>query len=374
MGDSSLNQDRIGVREHVEARAEAPFRSKNIRRGVLYFVILTIAGLAALFYITHTPQTLEALHHLEARFFFIAMALSIVDLSLGTWRYHILVRKLKPGVTPWVCFRANLANIFMGAITPSQTGGGPAQLYIFYRAGISLANGVFVGVVNFTFTLGLLLVGATFSLIVVREYFSQGMIRHLIQYGFFAFVGLFLFFFFALWRPDLLSRSVNKMAELIARAHQRWGERILHISRRFIAELDNYRASCTHFFRNEPLLLLKAFGLTILLYMNKFTLAYFLMRALGVAGAYFHMIAIQTLLLFVLFFAPTPGASGIAEPCIAALMSSLMPNYLLPIFALLHRFFLVYLPAAFGSYVVLAELKSQTGSRVREETFDPLIT
>jgi uncharacterized protein (TIRG00374 family) len=367
-----LIQDQSGSGERTEAQVETPFRAKNIRRGAIYFMILTVVGLAVLFFITRTPQTLEALRHLDARFISIAIVLSVVDMGLSTWRYHILVRKIKPGVTPWLCLRANLANIFMGAVTPSQTGGGPAQLYIFYRAGISLANGVFVGVVNFTFSLGLLLVAASFSLIVIREHFSQGMIHYLLQYGFLAFAGLFVFFFLALWRPDLLSRAVNALAKLMARVHQSWGKRILRLRGRVIVELDNYRASCTHFFRNEPWLLLSAFGLTILLYLNKFTLAYFLMRGLGVTGDYLHMIAIQTLILFVLFFAPTPGASGIAELSIAALMSSLMPNYLLPIFTLLHRFFLIYLPAAFGSYIVLAELRSQTRSRIRERSYDTL--
>lgn len=357
-------QGQSGVGEHTDAEVKAPFRARNIRRGALYFLILTVAGLAVLFYITNTPQTLEALRHLDVRFLIVVVALSAADLGLGTWRYHILVRKIKPGVTPWLCLRANLANIFMGAVTPLQTGGGPAQLYIFYRAGISLANGVFVGVVNFTFTLGLMLVAATFSLIIIHEHFPQGIILYLTQYGFIAFAGVFAFCFFALWRPDLLGRAVSAMAKLMARARQSWGKRILRLNLRIVAEVDNYRASCTHFFRNEPLLLLNAFGLSILLYLNKFTLAYFLMRGLGVAGNYVHMIAIQTLILFVLFFAPTPGASGIAELSIAALMSSLMPNYLLPVFTLLHRFFLVYLPAAFGSYIVLAELKSQIRSRI----------
>jgi uncharacterized protein (TIRG00374 family) len=103
------------------------------------------------------------------------------------------------------------------------------------------------------------------------------------------------------------------------------------------------------------------------MYLTKFTLAYFLMRGVGVAGGYINMLAIQTLIMLILYFAPTPGGSGIAELSIAALMSTLMPGYLLPIFTLLYRFFLLYLPALLGVFVILAELRAQDRESVLKE-------
>jgi uncharacterized protein (TIRG00374 family) len=261
----------------------------------------------------------------------------------------------------------NLANVFGGAITPSQTGGAPAQLYIFYRAGVALAKAMFVLVVNFAFTLIFFLIAGFFALLFLREHLSQGLIRYFVQYGFLAFLGFFVFFCLALGRPDLLSRGVRAMAKLLARAHRTWGLRIFQLNRRIRARLDSYRASRTHFLRHEKLVLLSAFGLTILMYLTKFTLGYFLMRGVGVAGGYMNMLAIQTLIMLILYFAPTPGGSGIAELSIAALMSTLMPGYLLPIFTLLYRFFLLYLPALLGVFVILAELRAQDRESVLKE-------
>jgi uncharacterized membrane protein YbhN (UPF0104 family) len=68
--------------------------------------------------------------------------------------------------------------------------------------------------------------------------------------------------------------------------------------------------------------------------------------------------AILALLRFILYFAPTPGGSGIAEITIAVLMSTIMPLYLLPIYIILYRAFHLFLPASFGAYVLLAELRA----------------
>ena len=62
-------------------------------------------------------------------------------------------------------------------------------------------------------------------------------------------------------------------------------------------------------------------------------------------------------LQFVLYFAPSPGGSGIAEFSIAVLMASILAADLIPVFTLLHRIFLLFLPAVIGSFVVLRELK-----------------
>lgn len=182
--------------EHTNIGTEKVFSKKKIYKGLTYFVIFTITGLAIIFFYTNTPQTMKSLRYLKAHFICIAIVLSFLDMWLGAMRYHIFVRKIKPGTTPWLCFRANLANIFIGAVTPSQSGGGPAQLYIFYRGGIPLTVAVSLSVITFICTLGFFLVAASFSLIIVHEQFSQQAILYLVKYGFIAFTGFFVFFIF----------------------------------------------------------------------------------------------------------------------------------------------------------------------------------
>ena len=55
--------------------------------------------------------------------------------------------------------------------------------------------------------------------------------------------------------------------------------------------------------------------------------------------------------MFLLYFAPTPGASGIGEVLSAAVMSSYVPRELTPIYILIWRLILTYFTLGFGFFV-----------------------
>ena len=63
------------------------------------------------------------------------------------------------------------------------------------------------------------------------------------------------------------------------------------------------------------------------------------------------ILLVQTLVMFLLYFAPTPGASGVGEVLSAAVMSSYVPRELTPIYILIWRLTLSYFTLAFGFFV-----------------------
>jgi glycosyltransferase 2 family protein len=63
------------------------------------------------------------------------------------------------------------------------------------------------------------------------------------------------------------------------------------------------------------------------------------------------ILLVQTLVMFLLYFTPTPGASGIGEVLSAAVMSSYVPRELTPLYILVWRLTLTYFTLAFGFIV-----------------------
>ena len=84
---------------------------------------------------------------------------------------------------------------------------------------------------------------------------------------------------------------------------------------------------------------------------NKLLAGYVAIRALGIHANFVDILLLQTLVMFLLYFAPTPGASGIGEVLSAAVMSSYVPRELTPIYILLWRLTLTYWTLAFGFVV-----------------------
>ena len=84
---------------------------------------------------------------------------------------------------------------------------------------------------------------------------------------------------------------------------------------------------------------------------NKLLAGYVAIRALGLHANFVDILLLQTLVMFLLYFAPTPGAAGIGEVLSAAVMSSFVPRELTPIYILLWRLILSYITVATGFIV-----------------------
>src|SRR5438445_684836 len=97
---------------------------------------------------------------------------------------------------------------------------------------------------------------------------------------------------------------------------------------------------------------------------NKLLAGYVALRALGLHANFVDILLVQTLVMFLLYFAPTPGASGIGEVLSAAAMSSYVPRELTPIYILIWRLILTYFTLDFGFEYGGTLLTSYIGQRV----------
>ncbi|MFQ5630255.1 MAG: YbhN family protein [bacterium] len=341
----------------IKNAAAAPLPREKIYKGLVWFAMFTVASLAVLFYATSTPETLLALTKIDYRFLLLAAFLQIVDIGLGGWRNHILVQKCKPGVKPWLCFKAQLANEFGAAVTPGQSGGGPAWLYVLHRGGISLGSAVAVSVTVFLTTLIFMQVSTSVSAFALSSHFTGHTFQYLLRFGFVVCTGLLLLIILSLIIPGRIGSLFSAIARKLHRSQKRWRTRLATVSEHIAGAIKQYQGSCMLFMRKHCLSIVNVFLITGLYYLLKLHLAYVILLGLGIEIDYFTALALLALLRFILYFSPTPGGSGIGEISIAALMSSLLPMYLLPVYTILYRFFLLFLPAAFGAWVLLSELK-----------------
>jgi len=328
----------------------------RIRKGLYIFAVLTIAALAGIFFYTHTGRTVEAIRHIQFGYFILVLFLSLADMLLGALRNHIYFMVMEEHVSFWTSIRANLANIFMGAVTPSQSAGGPAQLYVYHNAGVSMGKAISVGVLNLLATIIFFTVSAGISVYVLRDSFSP-LIRSILLFCLVVFVIQLVVYVGAVWKPEAALRVIQKLTSALSRRLPRFRAGIDRFSGKVVKELTAYRESCSMFLGRRIYVPALAVFLTFVLYINKFVLAYFIMVGLGESGDILTVLCIQALVLFISYYSISPGASGIAELSIAALMASVISRESLMVFTLLQRFFILYLPVIFGSMVVGQELR-----------------
>lgn len=332
---------------------------KIIKRGIVIFVAITIVTFLGIFLYTNTGKTIDVWQHADWRFLLLGLVFIFNDLFLGGLRNHIFIREFVPGISQMVSIKANLANIFMGAVTPSQSGGGPAQWYIFYRNGVALSDIIGTSFYNWISTIIFFPLSGYFALQVLNDKMPDGFILYLTQFGFSVFTTLLVVISIALFAPSGIEIIISLLSKMVGRINLNWGGKLSKIGENGLVKIKEYREKYMGLIKRKPHLLIFSFILTIILYFNKYLLAYVLVLAFGLTADFWTVIAIQAVLYLLLYFSPSPGGSGIAELSISALMATVISTEFIAPFTLLYRSFLIFIPAMIGSYVILNQLRHE---------------
>lgn len=354
---NKITHQPIKTNEKEQPDIKKAFSIKTIRKGIIYFVFLSLTSFTVLFFYNNTTEVVQVLKNVNLFYLPVALFMAGLDLWIGGYRNHIFAARYQPEISKWVCFKANLANIFLGAVTPSQSGGGPAQIYIWYRAGITLTQAFTISLVNWFSTLLFFPLSALLAIYFIGDEFSGNLFPLLLKSGFSIFTTVFLVVIIAFWKPIWIGKGARLLAGVLGNLNPKWKEKLNGWGEKTYEAVQGYQVSCKETLLKYPWLMPASFLLTVVLYFNKFCLAYVLVLGMGATADFWTVIAVQVVLQFVLYFAPSPGGSGIAEFSIAVLMASILATDLIPVFTLLHRIFLLFLPAVIGSFVVLRELK-----------------
>lgn len=343
-----------------ELKKNKYFNYALIKRGIIIFIAITLIAFTGLFLYSSTGESISALRNIRFEYIGIILGLVLFDWWIGGWRNTIFVRKVIPGASQRICFDANLANIFMGAVTPSQTGGGPMHLYMLYRRGVKLTHGIAISVINFISSILFFMISSGLALWYLQTTEINDTLYTLIKSGFTIFSTLFLFILIGLVAPQVIGAMLTRFGKTISRISQKHEDKIASIVSRVNGKLLEYNQSVLLFLKKNPLLFPYSLVLTFIMYFNKFLIAYMIVQGLGYDGGFWEIISVQAITFFLLYFAPTPGASGIAELSIASLMAPFIPEAGIASFTILHRSFLLLLPAVIGAFIVMAELKKHS--------------
>jgi uncharacterized membrane protein YbhN (UPF0104 family) len=160
------------------------------------------------------------------------------------------------------------------------------------------------------------------------------------------FIGIGVVLVVVILFPDLFRRGLHWVAVRLSRRSRRIADRIEGLTR----GIDEAHRSVLAF--NSPrgwIALAWAVLLSAPSHANKLLAGYVALRAVGIEANFVDVLLVQTLITFLLYFAPTPGASGIAEVLSTAVMGSVyLSKELSPLYILIWRSILSYFTLAFG--------------------------
>lgn len=337
------------------------FDRAAIRKGLNIFFGLSVASIAVIFIFTDWGKTVSALAKVRPGFLFLALLLAVADVLGGGLRVFLLTRRLSHPVTFRASVKAALANISMGAMTPSQMGGGPAQVYILYKNGLQFVEAMSASLMTFVVTILFFVVSAgTITFLGVNTSIEDETVRGLFRYGVTIFMVFGLLFILFIARPLLLRTFTRRFFDFLSlfrkRHFLRPGGRANRI---FEAATDIHKINL-HYLKNRLPTLLLSVVITAAIFGFKCFVAYFIVKGLGVHAGVWEVISIQILILLAVYFFPTPGGTGAAELGSAVLMAQILPLELVMVYVVLWRVVVMYLAVILGAVVMLRALGQDT--------------
>ncbi len=334
-----------------------------LRRGVEIFAgISAVVFVGLLLYGNNLELFLRAMISLRWHWVLVGVMVASLDWFGGGLRLYVLAKHVYP-TTPLkgAVFSAGL-NAWATLITPSQAGGGPLGIYVLKRYGTPIPEGMVATLMSFVATILFFSVAGPVAVFLgagqsLEEHGILGVatLNDLFRLSLGGFISVGAVLLFLMVFPGVARRIALR---IVAWLERRGSEKLASRVESLNSGIDRAHQAMVAFFRGRGWFSL---GGSVLLtaptLANKLLAGYIVLRALGIEAPFVDVLLLQTLIIFLLYFAPTPGGSGLAEVLSAAVMSIYVPRELTPSYVLLWRLFVGYLTLGVGSFVFWRWLK-----------------
>jgi hypothetical protein len=159
--------------------------------------------------------------------------------------------------------------------------------------------------------------------------------------------------------PDNINPTQNSRIKRLTNLLHNYSERLIDLCYM-------HQVSIRRFFSLNKSSFLWVCLLSLAFMLSRSIMAFLCLRFLGIqASGLFNVIETQLSLIFLIYFAPTPGSSGLAEGASMLMMDGAMPIGFVPYYNLLWRCSTLYLPAIAGllflSWTVLQDARKAIG-------------
>lgn len=329
-----------------------------LRRGFTLFVLISaIAYAAVLFYSHDAGGFIASLSQLRWRWVLVGGALASMDWIGGGLRLWVLVRVVHPRPPLKGMIIAGGMGAWGSYVTPFQAGASPMMVYAMKRAGVPVPKAMTTTLMSFIATVAFfaiagptaLVLGAGKSLAEHGHFLGLNLLD-LFKTSMAIFVALGILLVLVMVAPRLVSALVHRLATALGRRSRRVTQRLDQLR----AGIDQAHESMQAF--NSPRGWLALFWATILSgpsHANKLLAGYVALRAIGNHAQFVDVLLVQTFISSMLYFAPTPGASGFAEGLSTLVMTTYLAPVMIPIYTLVWNFVRTWFTIA-GGFIVFS--------------------
>ena len=243
---------------------------------------------------------------------------------------YYMMRTLKQQVRLTHCFLYSFVGFFFSCITPSATGGQPAQIYYMKKDKLPIPVSTLVLiVVTITYKFVLVLLGGLVFIIRPQRIFAYlKPVIGICYVGWFLNVVCVAFMILLVVKPQITHKMVNTFIELLSRVHLlRKKERALE---KMDQAMEQYK-DVAGYFVNHRLVILNVVLITIVQRFLLFFVGYLAYRSFGLEQeSVITLVVLQGMISVAVDMLPLPGGMGISEKMFLIIFAPVFGSVTLP--------------------------------------------
>ena len=327
----------------------------NLKNSLLYFALFILISAVTLYYINKIysqGSNLNIFLSFPGSIISSIFALLFFYYIFDALRLYFVLKTLQAEISFWNVYKLVFINIFISNITPLATGGGFAQVYFLQKKGIPLGKSSAAVIIRTLLSATMLFLSV--PLIVFRNQSTLNLLPGNYVFIYLAiFLVLYVFIFYLLiFKVKLIMKCIYKFFYFLKSKHLLSKKRFRKIIRYIFEHLELFSEDLAYFIQGKKIFVFFSFFFTVIFLLSEFSFSFLVIRGLGYTNiSFFQILTLQILVVFIMYFAPTPGAAGIAEGGYSLLFARFVAQK--DLFPLLFywRFFSKYIGILIGVFV-----------------------
>ena len=290
--------------------------NKNASSYLIYLLIfIVLSGLSLYFiYKIFGANSNFAIFNSYSLSIFLALALLLILYFIfdGLRLYYVL-KTLDTEIDFKHIVKLVFINLFISNVTPFATGGGFVQIYFLNKRGISLGNATAATTIRTVLATVFFFI-ATPLIILNEASFSQVIPKETILFYISLFSCLyFSFFYIVIFKNRLLKKIIYNFLLYIKHREIISKSKFRELCQNLFEEIDIFSNNLNYFLKGKFQNILASVIFTLLFLLSEFSFSVILIIGLGYKVSALSIIFMQVIVVFSMYFAPTPGATGVAE-------------------------------------------------------------
>lgn len=326
----------------------------SVKKSFSLFVSIVAVSVVAVLFFSIDSSTFDIIKNADRRLVALAGALVAIVWCLDALKFICLLRAAGEKLSFKKTLSVVWINYFGCAITPMQSGGGPFQVYMLYRNGVSVGKSVAVTLIRTVQILFILACIVPFALVTEDDFISKHfMLKFFVCYVLVFITAAVIFIVMSVIKPQ----PIKKLGNWIVVKFNKFGfirsERILRIARIVNREIDAYSSNVKLFLSTGKAWFFVASAVAVAHLLVYMSIMPVLIIAMGYNVDFMQCFLAESLFLFLLYFVPTPGGSGAAEGGAAAVFALFVPWNLAGVMAVAWRVVSEYTGVLLGTVITL---------------------